>query len=357
MRRRRTPRASRNAARTRAPADRLISRTPSRKWATAPGSLFAPSSVVRSWTVRSPNVTNSAGARNVSDVHGEREHGRGHGEQRRPDGGTDHDREVRDERVEGIRGSEVVLSDERRRDRHHRGHVRGAERSRRERQEGDEEDGTVCRRGHGERGHRDRPQECPTRSSPCGGRTDRQRRRRSVRGRRKGRVAALWPRQPIPRTPCGRRRRPRGPRCRASRRSGRSSSRGAGRGMARASTGSATTRSVSMVCPMAHEACHAVYRGGAAIRCIVFSEGNVRPSAATDRGGARWPRVARRPRAKKSRSKKYAPSKKGDQPDGGSHHKGGAPRRAAARRSGPHRRSQRQEGTHKRGDDPSIHAR
>ncbi len=115
-----------------------------------------------------------------------------------------------------------------------------------------------------------------TRSGPFGDRTGRRSSPRSERGAHRGRGAAPSPRRPIPRTPCGRRRTPRAPRCRASRRSRRSSTRSAGCGSGRWRSGARSDALVSMVCPMAHEACHAVYRGGGTIRCIVFIEGNVR---------------------------------------------------------------------------------
>ena len=85
-----------SAARIRAPADRLISRTPSRKWAAKrPGSRWRRRQLVALVDAPKPEREQQRRGEERQRVHREGEHGRGHGEQRRADSRPDHDREVR----------------------------------------------------------------------------------------------------------------------------------------------------------------------------------------------------------------------------------------------------------------------
>ncbi len=89
-------------------------------------------------------------------VQGERGGGRSQGEDRRADRGTHDDREVVDQRVQGVGRREVVLSDELRSDGHHRRQIRGPERGGREREQDDREHWAL-ERGDGREGSHRHP--------------------------------------------------------------------------------------------------------------------------------------------------------------------------------------------------------
>ncbi len=214
------------------------------------------------------------------------------------------------------------------------GHVRRAERRRRERQQRHEQDRPVRRCRHGQRGHRDGPQDVgpdhdhPT-VEPIGDHSaDR------VRAPRRGPAAAQWPPRPILPTPCGRTRTPRGPRCRASRRSGRSSTRGGGRGTPRCEAETAATRSFRWCAPWHTKRVTLSTEAEAPSGALSSRGERAAHRPPPTQGGARWPRLARRPAARRRAAAK----------------KSGAPRRAtsptspATSRSGRAREERRQEG-------------
>jgi hypothetical protein len=112
---------------------------------------------------------------------------------------------------------------------------------------------------------------------------------------------------------------------------------------------------------MAHAACHAVYRGGGTIRCIVFTEGNVRLIGRHRHRRGQMAEVGKKTGTKKAGTKKTA-AKKGDQSDVQGHT---TTKKNVVKRGGHHMKSDQADvqghvvarNTSRRAADPGHHAR